>query len=94
MTVPHQQSYGQRPLPPPQQRPVVYQVPTPRDSGGMVALRVVTYVLTSLASLLFIALVVFGYVQYQQARTALEDALGGLQPPAVSVPEFPAQPGG
>jgi hypothetical protein len=93
MTVPHQQAYGHRPVPPPQQRPVIYQVPTPQDSGGMIALRVVAYVLTSLASLLFIALVVFGYVQYQQARTALGDALNGLQP-SVSVPEYPGQPGG
>jgi hypothetical protein len=93
MTVPHQQAYGHRPAPPPPPRQTIYQVPTPRDSGGMVALRVVAYVLTSLASLLFIVLVVYGYVQYQQARTALQDALSGLQPPSVSVPQLPSQPG-
>jgi hypothetical protein len=60
----------------------------------MVALRVVAYVLTSLASLLFIVLVIYGYVQLQQARTAIEDALSGLQPPSVAVPQFPSQPGG
>jgi hypothetical protein len=94
MSVPHQQAYGHRPAPPPPQRPTIYQVPTPRDSGGMVALRVVAYVLTSLASLLFIVLVIYGYVQLQQLRSSLEDAFGGLQPPAVSVPQFPGQPGG
>jgi hypothetical protein len=94
MTVPHQQAYGHRPVPPPPQRPTIYQVPAPRDSGGMVALRVVTYVLTSLASLLFIVLVIYGYVQLQQARAALDDALRGLQPPSFSAPEIPGQPGG
>lgn len=95
MTVPHQQAYGHhRPAPPPP-RPTVYQVPAPRDSGAMVALRVTAYVLTSLASLLFIVLVVYGYAQLQQARAALENALGGLQsPPSFSAPEIPGQPGG
>jgi hypothetical protein len=94
MTVPHQQAYGHRPAQPPPPRPTIYQVPAPRDSGAMVGLRVTAYVLTSLASLLFIVLVIYGYMQLQQARAALEDALSGLQPPAVSVPQFPAQPGG
>ena len=91
MTVPYQQSYGYRPSPP-QQR--VYQAPAARESSGMTALRVVTYVLTSLASLLFIAVVVYGYVQVQQLRSSLEDAFGGLQPPSVSGPQFPSRPGG
>ncbi|MBW0105144.1 hypothetical protein [Pseudonocardia sp. KRD291] len=41
-----------------------------RDSGAMTALRVVTYVLVSLASLVFLAFVVYGGVKYMQLRDA------------------------
>jgi hypothetical protein len=94
LSVPYQRAYGRPAAPQPPPRPTIHQVPVPRDSGAILALRVVTYVLTSLASLLFIALVVYGYVQLQQLRTAFEDAFGGLATPSVSVPQFPGQPGG
>ncbi|OLT09578.1 hypothetical protein BJF78_30415 [Pseudonocardia sp. CNS-139] len=102
MTVPHQQSYGNRAgyrppgggPPPPPPRPTVYQVPTPRDTGAVLVLRVVAYVLTSLASIVFIALVIYGYVQYQQTRAELEGLLGGGLTPSVSLPTFPAAPPG
>ncbi|RZT88737.1 hypothetical protein EV383_5682 [Pseudonocardia sediminis] len=42
-----------------------------RDSGAMTALRVVTYVLVSLASLVFLAFVVYGGIRYVQLRDTL-----------------------
>ncbi|MDN5914459.1 MAG: hypothetical protein L0I76_05020 [Pseudonocardia sp.] len=41
-----------------------------RDSGAMTALRVITYVLVSLASLVFLAFVVYGGIKYMQLRDA------------------------
>lgn len=60
----------------------------PRDGTAMTALRVTAYVLTSLASLLFIAVVIYGYVQIGRAQAALEQLGTG-------VPSFgaPATPG-
>lgn len=46
--------------------------PAPRDSAVLTTLRVLTYVLTSLASLLFIALVIYGAVRLGQFQTALD----------------------
>jgi hypothetical protein len=53
--------------PPRGQRPVATR---PGDGRALTALRVVTYVLTSLASLLFIALVVYGFLVLQHATPA------------------------
>lgn len=96
MTVP-QQNYG--PPPPPPQRypppppPRGYPVPPPRDGRAMQVLRVVTYVLTSLASLLFIVLAIYGYVRYQQSLSALDGLLSGNQP-VIPLPTFPSGPNG
>jgi hypothetical protein len=73
----------------PRPRPTVVQVPVPQDSGGVLALRCLAYVLTSLASLLFIALVAYGYVQFNRAQTALEDVFGGGEVPTFELPTAP-----
>jgi hypothetical protein len=47
------------------------------DGRALTVLRTVTYVLASLASLLFIALVVYGAVLYSQLTAALPRLFGG-----------------
>ncbi|MFC4944170.1 hypothetical protein [Pseudonocardia sp. GCM10023141] len=70
---------GYGPPPQQQQRPPQPQVVrVPRDGSGMAALRVITYILTSLASLLFIVLVVYGYLQLRNIGAALDGLGGGL----------------
>lgn len=66
------------------------------DGRGLTALRIVTYVLTSVAAVLFIALVVYGavlFARFQQAVQEFGDVMGGLgaTPPA-SVTEPGAGP--
>lgn len=82
--------------PPPRQaaipRPRNEWPTTPQESRGMTTLRATAYLLTSLASLLFVALVIYGYVQYQQAASALEDAFGGLGIPTAPAFDLPALP--
>ncbi len=74
MTVPQQRSQ-QQPWPSTvaQQRPAPQAPPLPVAPGrsAVAVLRVVTYVLTSIASLLFIILVVYGVVKVNQFRDAL-----------------------
>lgn len=55
----------------------------------MTILRATAYVLTSLASLLFIALVIYGAVQLSRAQSALEDLYGGLGTPSFDLPPLP-----
>ena len=52
----------------------------------MAALRGTAYVLTSLASLLFIAIVIYGYVQLNPTQTTLEDAVDHLSVPSLANP--------
>lgn len=74
--------------PPAQTRTKTIIIP-PRDGRAMTALRATAYVLTSLASLLFIAVVVYGVIQLAQARSALEDLYGGVGVPTFSSPAAP-----
>lgn len=94
MTRSHRYSDDRVPPPPrnpgpppvrPQPRP---QVTVARDGAGMAALRTITYVLASTASALFIALVIYGYVQLQQMQTAVENLFGGTG----AVPTFELPP--
>jgi hypothetical protein len=64
-------------------------VSAPRDRGALPALRGTAYVLTSLASLLFIAIVIYGYVQLNRTQTTLEDALDHLPVPSLADPASP-----
>lgn len=74
---------GYRAPMPPQQVERVVRVP--RDSGGMATLRVIAYLLTSLASLLFIVLVIYGYIEIGKLQTALDGVFkGGL--PQIPLP--------
>jgi hypothetical protein len=61
----------------------------PRDGRAMTVLRATAYVLTSLASLLFIAVVVYGVIQFGRAQSALEDLYGGVGVPSFEVPAAP-----
>ncbi|MET0190871.1 MAG: hypothetical protein ABW212_17855 [Pseudonocardia sediminis] len=61
-----------------------------RDSGAMTALRVVTYVLVSLASLVFLALVVYGGITYVQLRDTLSNSPFGSLSSSSSGPGTPA----
>ncbi len=76
-TVGQQHHQQQRPTGPPmQQQPAPPAPPaaTPRATGGtnaMTVLRVTTYVLTSIASLMFIILVIYGVVKVNQLGDAL-----------------------
>lgn len=69
-----------------------------RDGRALTALRVVAYLLTSVASALFIALVVYGAIlfsQFQQAVQEFSDVMGdlGSTPPAsVTEPGFGSGP--
>jgi hypothetical protein len=83
-------TYQQYSTPQQAPRPKVVQVPVPQDSGGMVALRALAYILTSLASLLFIVLVIYGYVQFRQAQAAVEDLFGAGGAPSFEMPSFEA----
>lgn len=60
--------YQQQHRPPAQ----VERVSVARDGKAMATLRVIAYVLTSLASLLFIALVVYGYFQLRNLQALFE----------------------
>ena len=66
-------------------RYVVRQDPAATCSPSAIA-----YVCTSVASILFVALVVYGYVKVQQLGTALSQ-LGGL-PAGVSAPGYTPAP--
>lgn len=72
--------------PPAQTRTRTVIIP-PRDGTAMTALRITAYVLTSLASLLFIAVVIYGYVQLGRAQSALEQLGTGF--PSVEAPAVP-----
>jgi hypothetical protein len=61
----------------------------PRDGRAMTVLRATAYVLTSLASLLFIAVVVYGVIQLGRAQSALEDLYGGVGTPSFEAPAVP-----
>lgn len=74
--------------PPVQTRTKTIIIP-PRDGRAMTILRATAYVLTSLASLLFIAVVVYGVIQLGQARSALEDLYGGVGVPTFETPVVP-----
>jgi hypothetical protein len=64
-------------------------VSAPRNRGALAALRGTAYVLTSLASLLFIAVVIYGYVQLNRTQTTLEDAVDHLPVPSLADPASP-----
>lgn len=72
--------------PPVQTRTKTIIIP-PRDGRAVTALRVTAYVLTSLASLLFIAVVVYGAVQLDRAQAALEQLSTSI--PSIEVPPAP-----
>lgn len=89
-----------QPAVPPQRRPAgpatppAYPAPVqtrtktiiipPRDGRAMTILRATAYVLTSLASLLFIAVVIYGVIQLGRAQSALEEL--GTSIPSVELP--------
>lgn len=69
--------------------------PTPgREGRALTTLRAVAYVLTSVASALFIALVVYGAILFSQFRQAVQDFgdvmgdLGSTPPASVTEPGF------
>lgn len=62
----------------------VERVTVARDGRGMATLRVITYILASLASLLFIALVIYGYLQLRNLQAALEGFTGSF--PSIPLP--------
>ncbi|MHA6785549.1 hypothetical protein ACVGOW_31810 [Pseudonocardia saturnea] len=74
--------------PPVQTRTKTIIIP-PRDGRAMTVLRATAYVLTSLASLLFIAVVVYGVIQLGRAQSALEDLYGGIGTPSFDLPATP-----
>lgn len=74
--------------PPVQTRTKTIIIP-PRDGRAMTILRATAYVLTSLASLLFIAVVVYGAIQLGRVQGALEDLSGGVDVPSFEVPAAP-----
>lgn len=74
--------------PPVQTRTKTIIIP-PRDGRAMTALRATAYVLTSLASLLFIAVVIYGVIQLGRAQSALEDLYGGTPTPSFDLPAAP-----
>ena len=61
----------------------------PRDRSALPALRGTAYVLTSLASLLFIAIVIYSYAQLNRTQTTLEDAVDHLSVPSLANPASP-----
>lgn len=65
--------------------------PAPGDGRALTALRVVTYVLASLASLLLIASVIYGVVQVNRLVDALQGFGGG--PSSASSTTFPLDEG-
>jgi hypothetical protein len=71
-------------------RPRTIIVP-PQDPGWMTGLRATAYVLTSLASLLFIALVIYGAVQLNRLGNALEE-FGSTVPFSSVAPLDPTAP--
>jgi hypothetical protein len=71
--------------PPVQTRTKTIIIP-PRDGRAMTVLRAIAYVLTSLASLLFIAVVIYGVIQLGRAQSALEDLYGGVGTPSFDLP--------
>ena len=70
----------QRPAgPPPVQQRAAHAAPAPAEqtaggSNAMTVLRAITYVLTSIASLLFILLVIYGAVKVNQLSNALSSS--------------------
>lgn len=74
--------------PPVQTRTKTIIIP-PRDGRAMTVLRATAYVLTSLASLLFIAVVIYGVIQIGRAQSALEDLYGGIGTPSFDLPATP-----
>ena len=72
------------------------QDPTPRyvvvrqDPPNLLALRAVAYVCTSVASIVFVVLVAYGYVMVQRLGDTLSQ-LGGPRP-AVTAPAAPGAP--
>lgn len=60
------------------------RVTVARDGRGMATLRVIAYVLTSLASLLFIALVIYGYFQLRNLQAVLEGFTSSF--PTIPIP--------
>lgn len=77
-----------RAAPPVQTRTKTIIIP-PRDGRAMTVLRATAYVLTSLASLLFIAVVVYGVIQLGRAQSALEELSGGIGTPSFDLPATP-----
>ena len=57
---------------------MAHRASVPRVRGVLPALRGTAYVLTSLASLLFIAIAIYTYVQFNRTQTTLEDAVDHL----------------
>lgn len=57
-----------------------------RDGPGITGLRVATYLLVSVASVLFIAVVVYGYVKLGQASSALDAVLDRPGVPSLPPP--------
>lgn len=79
-----QQQQQLRPAPQPVRRVVA------RDSDMITTLRIATYLLTSLASVVFLGLVVFGYVQVLQLRDSFESTFGsGGSLPSFELPPTP-----
>lgn len=64
----------------------------PQDSSGMTALRIITYALTSLASLLFIALVVYGAIKLNQLQDAFANSPFGNLSTSSSSPDAGTRP--
>jgi hypothetical protein len=62
------------------------------DGTAMTALRVTTYVLTSLASIVFLAMVVYGAVQLNRLQNAFQGVTGGFGAASPAAP-FDASPG-
>lgn len=70
-----------------------WPAPQRLESPTMTGLRAVTYTLTSVASLLFIALVIYGYLKVGQMQAAFEGAFGPAGFPTVQdIPLPPAPP--
>ena len=73
---------------------MAHRASVPRVRGVLPALRGTAYVLTSLASLLFIAIAIYTYVQFNRTQTTLEDAVDHLLVPSLanptSLPRAPA----
>ena len=76
---------------PPEPRPRGSRVVIERESAGMTTLRAITYVLCSLAALVFLAVVIYGYLQLREVGAALEQ-LGSFPGPTPAPFELPQTP--